>query len=42
MRIDGKDVIGEKLEPWFEHERTSELCVFPQDIPLALPTFADS
>ncbi|EMR85672.1 hypothetical protein BcDW1_5671 [Botrytis cinerea BcDW1] len=25
IRIDGEDVVGQNLEPWFEHQRTSEL-----------------
>ncbi|KAM0156044.1 hypothetical protein ACHAPG_005554 [Botrytis cinerea] len=28
IRIDGEDVVGQNLEPWFEHQRTSELKVF--------------
>ncbi|KAF5874365.1 uncharacterized protein Bfra_004370 [Botrytis fragariae] len=25
IRMDGEDVVGQNLEPWFEHQRTSEL-----------------
>ncbi|TEY83158.1 hypothetical protein BOTCAL_0025g00170 [Botryotinia calthae] len=38
IRIDGEDVVGQNLEPWFEHQRTSELSEFDKSVTEPLTT----